>query len=87
MRARAREHYWESRPLCDEIVDVLRSKGGVASTEALFDTISRMRPSLSFKEFMKALMSLEIEGLVVVYRGKRGRLEVRFSEGVRGFGR
>jgi hypothetical protein len=56
---------WRSRPLHALIVDALKRRGGTAKDKDLFEAI-RAEHDVSYAEFLKALMTLELRGVVSV---------------------
>ena len=56
---------WRFRPLHLEILRILESRGGLVKDKELYDALRRTY-DLSFSQFLKTLLTLEIQGLVLV---------------------
>jgi len=71
---------WRIRPLCSMVVEVLKKNGRITD-DKLLDYLRMFYPDLSMKELSRALMTLEINGLVYVTRHSRGRkaIELRWD--------
>lgn len=71
--------FWEVQPLHTSIVEVLLKKGGALTDAELYTALEKMRDDLSFRELNKALMKLEVDGVIQVSnltKNKR-RVELR----------
>ena len=65
---------WRCRPLRLEILRALNEKGGFARDIDLYDVIKR-EYDVSFSQFLKELLSLELRGLIHVrYQKENVRL-------------
>lgn len=53
------------------ITEILRRKGSVVREQELYNALRSVRPSTSFSEFNKALMTLEVRGVIEVDIAKR----------------
>ncbi len=56
---------WRFRPLYLEILRILESRGGLVKDKELYDALRRTY-DISFPQFLKTLLTLEIQGLVLV---------------------
>ncbi len=56
---------WRSRPLHALIIEALKRRGGTAKDIDLFEAI-RSEHDVSYSEFLKALMTLEMRGIISV---------------------
>ncbi len=59
------EETWRRVPLYYAIVEELERRGGRARDDELYKAL-RERMSITFAEFLKALMKLEMQGIVYV---------------------
>ncbi len=57
---------WGARPVYTAIIELLEKKQGASTDSELFKALKDMYGDLSLSEFHKALMKLEIGGLVHV---------------------
>jgi transcription initiation factor IIE alpha subunit len=65
------EETWRSVPLYYAIVEELERRGGRAMDEELYKALKE-RFNITFSEFLKALMKLEMQGIVYVNVIKEG---------------
>ncbi|HID91094.1 TPA: hypothetical protein EYP44_03940 [Candidatus Bathyarchaeota archaeon] len=63
---------WETIPTHTAVVEVLKRRGAIAD-KALYKEIRRLYKDLSWREFIRTLMKLEIQGLIHVYATGRNR--------------
>jgi len=56
---------WRFKPLHLEILRVLELKGGLVKDKDLYETVRRTY-DISFSQFLKTLLTLEIQGLIIV---------------------
>ena len=56
---------WRFKPLHLEILRILELKGGLVKDKDLYEAIRRAY-DISFSQFLKTLLTLEIQGLVIV---------------------
>jgi Fe2+ or Zn2+ uptake regulation protein len=58
---------WRTKPLLNEIIEILRQrKETPIKDEDLFDEIKKENPDISYGQFLKALLSLEVRGMISV---------------------
>ncbi len=78
-----------SRPSAEErgliglmclIVETLRRRGSMVKEQELFNVLRSVRPDLSFSEFNKALMTLEVRGVIEVDTARRSTRVIRLVE-------
>ena len=70
---------WRNLPLEYLILEELERRGGRAKDSELYEAVSR-RTSVTFIELLKALMKLEMQGLVEVIVIKEDIREVRLAK-------
>ncbi len=56
---------WYSVPLYNLILEILASKGGIVKDREIYEAVREKIP-VSYTDFLKALMDLEIRGLIRV---------------------
>ncbi|MCJ7505761.1 hypothetical protein MUP05_04765 [Candidatus Bathyarchaeota archaeon] len=66
---------WNSRPVNLAVVETLQKKGPIADLELLSE-LKDSYGDLSFRELNKALLRLEVQGLVRVTRLMKGKRRV-----------
>jgi Fe2+ or Zn2+ uptake regulation protein len=73
--------YWPVFPLHTCIFEILLKKGGALTETELYQALRKSYGDLSFRELNKTLMSLEIEGMIYVFRLTKNirRVELRNS--------
>jgi len=74
------EKVWGPRPLYLAVVEVLERKGPMADEE-LMEAVSDVYGDISFRELNRALMKLEINGVVRVTRLAKGKRRTELVEG------
>jgi hypothetical protein len=74
------EKVWSSRPLPLAVVEVLEKKGPMTDDE-LLDAVTKVYGDLSFRELNRALMKLELGGIVRVSRLAKGKRRAELVEG------
>ncbi|MEM0217288.1 MAG: hypothetical protein QXM73_00860 [Candidatus Nezhaarchaeales archaeon] len=57
---------WHPIPPEDLIIDMLRQRKGVARDKEVYKMVKAIYKDLSIKEFYKAVMKLELKGLISV---------------------
>lgn len=73
------EGSWEIVPLHASIVELLRKRGPTTG-KMLFKEVKKLHKDLAWKEFGRALMRLEIRGLIHVYTTTRDRIAIELLE-------
>lgn len=72
---------WRPRPLTTLIVELLQKKGGASSDTELLNMLrSLLGEEISFTELNKALLRLEIAGLIYVSGLTRGKRMVELKK-------
>jgi len=73
--------YWPVLPLHTCIVEILLKKRGALTDTELYQALRKSYGDLSFRELNKTLLSLEIEGIIHVFRLTKNirRVELRNS--------
>jgi hypothetical protein len=61
-------YHWSARPLHTHIIEYLYAKNGRATDADLYQALTKTYGELSHRELNKALMNLEIQGLIHVSR-------------------
>ena len=59
--------FWDSQPLHTTIIEVLKKKNGVLTDGELYKALKDSSDDLSFRALNKALMKLEVDGMVHVF--------------------
>ncbi len=75
----SKEKVWSPRPLHLAIVELLRKEGTLTDAELLKD-LKDSFGGLSARELNKALMKLELSGLIRVSRLMKGKRSVELAE-------
>ncbi len=60
-----RNNTWRVTPLCYAIIDELERRGGTMKDKDLYEVL-RDKYDITYAEFLKALMKLEMQGLIYV---------------------
>lgn len=71
---------WHPIPLDDLIVDMLRQRKGVARDREVYKMVKAIYKDLSPKEFYKAVMRLELKGLINVSSISKSIKSLRLKE-------
>ena len=73
--------YWSALPLHTCIVEILLKKGGTLTDTELYQALRKSYGDLSLRELNNTLLSLEIDGIIHVFRltKNRRRVELRNS--------
>ncbi len=74
---------WPSEPLETTILSILRRRKAMRDME-LFENLRQQYENLSYKEFNKALMRLEIWGKILVTTTRRDFRNISLIEGEHG---
>ena len=70
---------WKAQPLASIILEILDKKGSMNDAD-LFEAVKVFYRDIGFDEVNKALMKLEISGLVNVSSLTKGRRLVQFAK-------
>lgn len=71
---------WHSVPLDDLIIDMLRQRKGVAKDKEIYRMVKAIYKDVSPKEFYKAVMRLELKGLINVSSISKSVKSLRLRE-------
>jgi Fe2+ or Zn2+ uptake regulation protein len=73
--------YWPVLPLHTCVVEILLKKGGALTDSELYQALRKAYGDLSLRELNKTLLSLEIDGIIYVFRLTKNmrRVELRDS--------
>lgn len=71
---------WRPIPLHLTMLELLRLKGGTATDKDLYESVKTVY-DVSYQEFIKTLMKLEINGYVRVGTAKEGSLIIELVRG------
>ena len=56
---------WKGSPLYNRIIEILEERGGIIKDKELFELLKE-ETDISFADFLKALLDLEVRGLIRV---------------------
>lgn len=70
---------WRSTPLINIIVEMLDLKGGSLTDRELYEAV-KMVHDISYPDFIKALMKLELNGIVRVSTSREGVLIIELAQ-------
>lgn len=76
MRIMVLPKFWFIQPLHTSIVEILVKKGGVLTDTELYNALERKHSPISFREFNKTLMRLEVEGIIHVSNLTKNRKSI-----------
>ncbi|MEM1624360.1 MAG: hypothetical protein QXL08_01065 [Candidatus Nezhaarchaeales archaeon] len=71
---------WHPIPLEDLIIDMLRQRKGIARDKEVYKMVKAIYKDLSAKEFYKAVMKLELKGLINVSSISKSIKSLRLRE-------
>lgn len=71
---------WRSVPLHLVLIEMLKIKGGSVTDKELYDSV-KSAYEVSYQEFIKTLMKLEINGYIRVATAKEGSLIIELVRG------
>ncbi len=69
------KNVWRNLPLHTVVVEMLEMKGGSLLDRELYETV-KLVYDISYSEFLKTLMKLELQGIIRVSTAGEGRLTI-----------
>lgn len=72
--------FWDAQPLHTSIIEILIKKGGALADTDLYTALEKSRGDLSFRELNKALMRLEVDGLIHVSNLTKNKRRIELRE-------
>lgn len=72
--------FWDAQPLYTSIVEALLKRGGEVTDTELYKALKRAHKDLSFREVNKALMRLEVDGVLHVFNLMKNKRRIEFRK-------